>query len=87
VQQHPVAVGGGDYRLDVAWPERMVAVELDTPGGHEHPGAIERDKRKDRRLRSIGWSVLRVTARAFELEREDVEMDLRATLGLVALTA
>jgi very-short-patch-repair endonuclease len=82
VQQLPVTVGDDDYRLDFAWPERMVAVELDTPTGHDHPAAIERDKRKDRRVRSIGWSVLRVTPRAFELECEDVEADLRAALAL-----
>jgi very-short-patch-repair endonuclease len=62
----------------------MVAVELDTPAGHDHPEAIERDKRKDRRVRSIGWHVTRITARAFELERGEVEADLRATLAPAA---
>lgn len=81
VQQHPVSVGADRYRLDVAWPELHVAVELDTPKGHDHPEAIERDKRRDRRLRAAGWTVLRVTARAWELEREEVEADLRAALA------
>jgi very-short-patch-repair endonuclease len=72
------------YRLDFAWPELHVAVELDTPAGHDHPEAIERDKRRDRRLRAAGWTVLRITARAWELERDEVEVDLRAALGLAA---
>lgn len=87
VQQHPVTIGEDRYRLDVAWPDRVVAVELDTPTGHDHPEAIERDKRRDRRLRAIGWQVLRVTARAFELERGEVEADLRAALELAARAA
>jgi very-short-patch-repair endonuclease len=84
VQQHPVTLGEDRYRLDFAWPELHVAVELDTPAGHDHPEAIERDKRRDRRLRAAGWTVLRITARAWELERDEVEVDLRAALGLAA---
>lgn len=80
--QHPVTVGGDLYRLDLAWPDRMVAVELDTPAGHDHPEAIERDKRRDRRLRSVGWTVLRITARAFALHPDEIEADLRAALGV-----
>ena len=53
--QFPVA----PYRLDYAWPELKVNLEVD---GMYHllPGAAERDAERDRYLRAQGWLVLRI---------------------------
>lgn len=77
---HTVTVGDDRFVLDVAWPEHHLAVELDGAGAHGHRAAIERDKRRDRRLRAAGWSVIRVTWRAFTVDRDEVEADLWAAL-------
>jgi hypothetical protein len=48
----------GRYFIDIALPSKRLAVEIDGPW-HTRPKQIKSDKRKDRRLRSIGWSVKR----------------------------
>jgi hypothetical protein len=55
------------YRFDVAWPEWLMAVEVDGGiwvsggGGHNRGAAYERDRRRDLLAASVGWSVVRVT--------------------------
>jgi very-short-patch-repair endonuclease len=52
---------GIDIAIDFAWPRQRVALEVDHPAWHA--GAVEshRDKHRDRKLVSIGWSALRLT--------------------------
>jgi very-short-patch-repair endonuclease len=56
------------WRLDVAWREFMVAVEVDgitggEGGGHQRAGGFENDREKDLAARELGWDVIRVTGR------------------------
>ncbi len=51
--------GGGYYRLDFAYPDIRLAVEIDGPH-HRLPEVIARDLRRDTRLRALGWEVLRL---------------------------
>jgi len=44
------------YKLDLALPERRIAVEVD---GTSHHGRRDKDAKKDERLASLGWTVLR----------------------------
>jgi hypothetical protein len=46
------------YKIDVASPELMIAVEVDGES-HKSKTAKTRDSRKDNLLRSLGWTVLR----------------------------
>ena len=55
--EHPAL----DYYLDLAWPERWVAVECDGRVAHEHEGAYEQDRVRLNRLRLAGWLVLQYT--------------------------
>jgi hypothetical protein len=60
VQQHAVRLGDGRrIRLDAAWPELRVAVELDGAAFHGSRTARERDLRRDTALAALGWVVLR----------------------------
>jgi very-short-patch-repair endonuclease len=60
VQQHPVRLADGRRtRLDVAYIEAKVAVELDGAAFHGSRSARERDTRRDSALAAQGWVVLR----------------------------
>lgn len=61
VGQFPVLVGGRRLRLDRAWPEVKVAVELDGARFHTDPDARRRDLARDAMLAGMGWVVLRFT--------------------------
>jgi hypothetical protein len=59
VYNHVVLLERHPYKVDVANPLRMVAIEID---GHSHNSLVrrEQDERKDRLLRESGWKVLRL---------------------------
>jgi hypothetical protein len=59
--QHPVTIDGRRYRLDFAWPDRRVALEVDGFGPHSGYAAFHDDRRRDLALQSAGWRVLHVT--------------------------
>lgn len=55
VQQHRV----GRYRLDFAWPDLRIALEVD--GWHHlRPESAAKDARRDAALREMGWLTFRV---------------------------
>jgi hypothetical protein len=57
--QHPVAGPlGVTYRIDFAYLEALLAVEIDGPHHRLEP-VKARDRRRDAYLRSIGWEVMR----------------------------
>ena len=59
VCQHPVpGPHGVAYRLDVAWPDVRLDVEIDGPR-HRRPEVAAKDRRRDAHLRALGWEVLR----------------------------
>lgn len=51
------------YKVDIANPERMIAVEVDGRT-HHNPQQKQRDKKKQALLESLGWTVLRFSNRA-----------------------
>ncbi len=64
--QYPVAVGGRHYRLDFAWPDEQLIVEVDSYAHHSSREDFERDRLRENDLVSAGWVVLRVTSRQIE---------------------
>jgi hypothetical protein len=48
------------YKLDLANPERRIAIEVD---GFSHSGRRALDEKKDAKLASLGWTVLRFSNR------------------------
>ena len=61
VPQHRVEVDGHRYRLDLAYPELMVAVEYDGEAFHSRPEQVRADRERQQRLEGAGWRVVRVT--------------------------
>jgi hypothetical protein len=61
VFEHRVVVEGHVYYLDLAWPERMVAVECNDAGSHDTPKAFRRDPMKRNRCERVGWWYLEYT--------------------------
>jgi very-short-patch-repair endonuclease len=57
VCNHPV----GGYYVDVAFPERMLAVEIDGMAFHRDAETFQRDRRRRNDLIALGWTVLNYT--------------------------
>jgi hypothetical protein len=66
---HPVRCGGRRRVLDLAWPDVMVAVELDGRGPHSSRAAFEDDRSRQNDLVAAGWTVFRLTWRALHHDR------------------
>jgi very-short-patch-repair endonuclease len=53
------------WRFDLAWPERMLAVEVEggvwVGGRHTRPAGYEKDCEKYSEAAVLGWRVIRVT--------------------------
>ena len=62
VLQHPVELGGRRYRIDLAYPEQRVAIELDG-SVHLRRDVWEADHERQKALVLAGWTVLRFTWR------------------------
>lgn len=54
------------YELDFAWPDRLVALEVDGWDVHGRREAFEADRLRDLHLQALGWLVLHVSARSVE---------------------
>ncbi len=51
----------GRYRIDLAFPYQMIAIECDGRASHSSPKQKAHDRKKDKFLRERGWTVLRFT--------------------------
>ncbi|MCU1503279.1 MAG: cullin, a subunit of ubiquitin ligase [Ilumatobacteraceae bacterium] len=61
--QWPLQLGDGRHvRLDFAWPEHRVALEVDHPFWHAGAAESHRDRGRDRLLMTMGWIVPRITS-------------------------
>ncbi len=48
------------FSIDIAFPKKKLAVEVDGEYWHSLPNVIEKDKRKDKQLKDRGWEVIHV---------------------------
>ena len=60
-RQYVVILQGRKYRLDFAWPELRLAVEIDGASVHAQPNALRFDLLRQNRIILDGWAVLRYT--------------------------
>ncbi len=68
--QWPERISTGPIRLDLAWPDRLFAVELDSLGWHLNKGSFESDRLRDAELSMKGWLTARVTWATLRYEPE-----------------
>jgi hypothetical protein len=81
-QQHPVCLpDGGWVRLDAAYPEARVAVELDGAAFHGSRTARERDLRRDSALAALGWIVLRFSYARLMADPEGCRMEIATVVA------
>lgn len=81
-----VDVGERLVEVDVLWPERRVAVELDGAESHRTRRAFEADRARDAALLAAGYRVLRLTWRRVTREPDEVRHELRRILAEAART-
>ena len=62
VVQHRVRIGGNVYFLDLAYPDRRIAIEVDGFEYHHDRRAFDRDRVRQNDLVTDGWTVLRFTS-------------------------
>ena len=61
VVQHTIVVGPHTIRFDFAWPDLLVALEVDHSFWHAGRSESGSDKARDRRVAALGWTTLRLT--------------------------
>jgi very-short-patch-repair endonuclease len=77
--QHVVRLtDGNSVRFDFAWPDLMLALEVDHSFWHSGSGESTKDKSRDRKLAGLGWLTLRVTD-------DDIKLDLATTIREIAV--
>jgi very-short-patch-repair endonuclease len=79
VLQHEVVVGGRTYRLDLAYPEPMVDIELDG-SIHREDEVWQKDLPRQNALMLAGWTVLRYTWRRYQCDWPGILREIRAAL-------
>ena len=77
VRQYKIVVNGQPYYIDMAYPERLIAIEADGFDFHRGRGVFDADRARQNDLVNLGWLVLRFTS-AFSDER--IVADVRRAL-------
>jgi very-short-patch-repair endonuclease len=77
---------GQEYRLDVAFDEVRLAVEVDGWAVHSDPDQFVRDRRRKRALVADGWTVIEVTWDDLVRRPERVLEEIRRTLARLRST-
>ena len=60
--EHRVRLGDKQYRIDLSYPEAMVAIEVDGWEWHHTRTAFDGDRARANDLVAAGWTVLRFTS-------------------------
>lgn len=74
--QHPVHVGGRVYRLDLAYENLKIGIELDGAAYHGSRAQRERDLRRDSALAAAGWLIVRISYQRLTTEPDEVRREL-----------
>jgi very-short-patch-repair endonuclease len=74
-------------RVDLAYPDVLLAIEADGYRYHSGRVAWQRDLERRNALTSRGWRVIHVTWKDVVLEGERVAADIRRALGIARFFA
>ncbi|MEO6125391.1 MAG: type IV toxin-antitoxin system AbiEi family antitoxin domain-containing protein [Ilumatobacteraceae bacterium] len=82
LQYEIVLPDGKKIRLDFAWPQFRIALEVDHPFWHAGDESSHRDKRRDRKAGTIGWTTIRITDFDVRHGLTEAISDVAATIEL-----
>lgn len=68
-------------RIDAAYPERKLAIEVDGFSAHTSPDTFQRDRTRQNRLVALGWTVLRFTWADIVQRPAAVAQTIREAIG------
>ena len=86
VAQYPIYDGPYElFRLDFAYPEAKIAIEVDDFPSHSTKSVFESDRRRDNFLQARGWRLLRITDDEIRDRPAEFLNRLRTLLGPVLL--
>ena len=69
-----------DHEVDAYWPGHRLVVEMDSWEHHGDRAAFESDRKRDTKMQTAGYRVLRLTHRRLHDEPRVVATELRAIL-------
>jgi very-short-patch-repair endonuclease len=78
--QHPVVIRGRRYYLDLAYPDKLIAIEYDG-ADHRTQERARRDLEREAALVAAGWKILRFDAFVVLFHPERVVAEVRAELA------
>jgi Protein of unknown function (DUF559) len=81
LSQWRLHLGGLDMRVDFAWPEAKVIVEIDGRRWHIESDAFQLDRTRQNALVQAGWLVLRFTVEDIRMRPAYVVAEVRRALG------
>lgn len=64
VQQHQLRANGRVVRIDLAYPDLLIALEFDGWAFHSSRSAFDDDRARANELEVLGWTVLRFTSKS-----------------------
>lgn len=67
-RQHVVRIGARAYRLDLAYPELRLAIEVDGFEWYRTRGAFDHDRRRSNDLLALGWRIVHITSAMTDTE-------------------
>ena len=79
--QHEVSFRGRRYFIDFAYPDLMIAIEVDGYGQRATRAAFESDTERQTVLALLGWTVLRFTWTRVVRRPADVARDILLAIG------
>ena len=86
VSNHPLRVGGDVVAyLDIAFPDVLLAIEIDGWAWHSDPERFQRDRSRQNALVAAGWTVLRFTWADLVERPEQVLATVAGTLARLSL--
>lgn len=81
VQQHWVTVGGRRRRIDLAYPDVKLAIEVDGWGTHNSRSSFDRDRARENELDIAGWHRLHFTSNFTDRQIAETVARKLAALG------
>ena len=80
--QYGLATGDGSIAyLDFAWPEFLIALEVDHAFWHSGRSESSSDKARDRRVAALGWTTLRISDDDVNNSLESVMREVSAVIA------